>query len=393
MPWPRSCVMRAWIVLLLLPLAGCLGSNTDTTVEAADAYGDVRGTVEREFDYSLFLGITGTEGPLDWAAYEDDLRAHGGQGERFADAFDQDVQNGAFGDGRLGAWVTTHFAYDEDRRLLGGLFTQVAADGAKKALFAPFTGPYAGTPAFATAEGRAMAPSLVDFRVAQQQSEAVLCALITTTEDWRVSSSAAAKAALATQTMQEHMERFPGGELTYYYFPKLAVEDGCPATLETPSNYWTVLHTDLDQYLDPSQPIPTVARIRIDAENGKVVAAEVVPLAIRAPQLVDELLEITDPLLPRGYVTHTVDVEVKQGATLLDLQAYRRAKPAHMLDEKTALRAPDGRIMQSTDFSQALHQYVVEDPDEGTWRFEYTYRSASPQGQHLVELHGAVIYS
>lgn len=388
--------MRAWLVFLLLPLAGCLGGTDDDTSQARMAYDLSQSAVDRKYEYSLFLGVTGTEGTLDWAAYEEDLRAQGGQGARLANAFDQDVPNGRFGDGRLGAWVTTHFAYDEDERLLGGLFTQVTSDGERRGLFAPFTGPYSGTTAFVSAQRLAMHQALgADTLIALQEAQEnpVLCALRTAVDAWDVSSADAARIALDTQAMQDHMARYPEGELTYYYFPRLTVEDGCPATLDVPSNHWIVFHTDLDTYLDPDQDMPSVAKVTIDAQSGDVRAIVTEPLALRAPHLLDTLIEAKDPLLPDGWQVESVDIPVETGADILEIQSFRRLRPAHEVDAETLLRAPDGRPIARQSFDTPLHHYAIEDPQPGTWVFEYRHHSLTPGGEHAVELHGAVVYS
>ncbi len=386
--------MRAWVIVLLLPLAGCFGADPPDTVEAHAAVAASQKAVDAEFEYSLFLGVTGTEGPLDWQAYEEDLMQQGGQPARFAETFDQDMDHGRMGDGRLGAWVTTHFAYDEERRLLGGLYTQAMADGSLHRLFAAYTGPYQGTASFASLSPETAAfDETLDWIQAwqrEQEDAQVLCALVTHTDDWNLSSSQAAKAALATKAFGEHIKEFPEGELTYYYFPQLDVEEGCPATISTPSNHWIVFHTDLDDYLDGGA-MPTVATARIDAASGEVLYVGVEPLALRVPTIIDTVIEATDGVA-EGFLVHSLEIPVYGEASRLQLQALRQTSPLLLQADETLLRDPSGVPVDRADFANALHQYLVDDPAAGTWTFEYRYQGVAP-GDHVVEVRGSVLYS
>lgn len=384
--------MRALWLLLLVPLAGCLGGEPEPGGDARSAYEVSQSAVDDRYEYALFLGVTGTEGDLDWDAYEEDLRAQGGQAARLAEAFDQDVPDEAFGDGELGAWMTTHFAYDSDRRLVGGLFTQVLRDGSRNALLAPFTGPYAGTPTAVSMGHRlAMTESLsaLDQALDAQENEPVLCTLLTNVDQWKVSSKQAAAIAQDTPEVQEHMARYPAGELTYFYFPQLAVEDDCPAELDAPSNHWTVFHTDLDAYL--AGELPTVAKVVIDAANGTIRETSIGPLLIRAPSLLDETIHIQDP--PVGLrQTHTYTATVEEGATLLEWHLYRTERPARVHNDGVALIDPEGRMLDARAFDVPLQRFLIENPIPGTWRMEYDYQPLVPLGQHTLELRGAVLY-
>lgn len=370
-----------WLVLLLVPLAGCMGSGDNADGLARVAYGISQDAVDDRYEYALFLGITGTEGDLDWQAYEADLMAQGGQGAKLAEVFDQDVDNGAFGDGRLGAWMTTHFAYDGERRLVGGLFSQILEDGSRKAMLAPFTGPYQGTPSTAQAA--------LPLALRLQEADPILCTLLTDTQDWKLSSSQAAAIALEDPQMQAHMEAYPDGELTYFYFPRLSVDSDCPETLNATSNHWTVMHTDLDRYLAGERP--TMAQIVIDAANGTVLERSTGPLFIRAPELLDETIRLQDPVIPLAQ-SHVMEAAVAEGGALLEWQVYRTSGPERAVNEQVTLRDPLGRIRDTRAFDVPLHRFVIEDPMEGTWTMEYAYQPVLPLTEHVLELRGAVVY-
>lgn len=394
--------MRAALVIVLaLPaLAGCLGGDAPETSDATDAVRTSHSEADRRYEYVLFLGVTGTEGDLDWALYEDALNGSASPGPAIAHAFDQDRPYGSFADGRLGSWLTTHFAYDEDRRLIGGLYTQILADGTRDAVFASFKGPYAGTTALpelqqaqAAFAHQLAAPAPLGTLDGGDPEESVLCTLKTQTDDWDIDSRRAAEIAVEVPEFRTHLEKYPEGEVTYHYFPGLGVEEGCPATLGASGNHWTIYHTDLDAYLDGDVPAPTAARVKIDAASGEVMDVDVGPLYIRPPLLLETVIESHDPVVPRnGPVAHNVTVPVEPGAHRLELTAYRTEWPEPLFDDETVLRMPDGRIHERTPFDQSLHRYVVDGPAAGEWSLEYRYRSMASDGAHTVEVHGLVQY-
>ncbi len=408
--------------LLLLPLlAGCLGHDAPDTTSAATAFEGSDAAARERFSYTLFLGITGTEGPLDWARYEAALASTGGPGSKLAEGFDQDVPNGALGDGKLGSWLTTHFAYDEENRLIGGYYTQTLADGTRHHVFAPFTGPYAGTTDLPdmihgrqTPTGTALMAQLAPIlptlaavadtvhtngRTAANEPESdtdsdpVLCALRTHTDQWNISSEDAAAIAMADPEFQQHQSNLPGGELSYYYFPSLAVEEGCPVELDVPDNFWAISYTDLDTFLDPEVASPPLYTLVIDAENGHINERRVLPLVLRPPVLIDAVLSATDPVVPATRTqTHTLPILVEEHASRLELHSYRTEHATYMLHDATRLRDPSGRIIETHGFASALHHYEITDPEPGEWRLEYRYQSLTPNGQHKLEVQGAVSY-
>lgn len=400
---------RVAAMLLLAPLlAGCLGGDEPETTGAREAFEVADAAARQRFEYTLFLGITGTEGPLDWGRYEAALNTTAGPGPSLARAFDQDSPYGEMGDGRLGSWLATHFAYDEEERLVGGLYTQVLADGSRRAALAQFSGPYAGTTALpgmlhaqdvrgaATQGSLPVLDALGRFQAeagARAADESVLCALQTHTDGWGLSSADAAAVALADAEFRRHVEALPGGELTYYYFPGLAVDEDCPVELDVPDNFWSVSYTDLDAFLDPTTPSPPLYSLRIDAADGSIGERSLSPLVLRPPTLVSHTLTATDPAVPTtDHHSRTLTIPVDAHASDLRLQVHRTDRAPQTLDDSTRLRDPLGRIIDRTDFQSALHRYEVADPEPGDWVLEYRYRSLTPNGEHALEVHGAVTY-
>ncbi len=369
-------MLRPVAVIALLLLAGCSGSTPEPTSEARDAVAASRDAVHDRFDYLLFLGVTGTEGDLDWDRYEAALMAADDPGKMIAEGFDQDVDNGAPADGRLGSWLTTHFVFDEERRLLGGLYTQYTPERIHS-VYAPFRGPYAGTLAL---------PMLAQTRMAE---ESTLCGLLSDTRSWEVDSKEAMAIARERPIMQAHMEMQPAGEFTYYYFPHLDVEPDCPVKMNTESNYWIISHTDLDEYLDGGTP--TVAEVRIDAETGLVMDEQVRPIYMRPPTVFNELITYEDDL-PGGTTFTNLTVEIPPGATSFDVFAKRNARPTTELAAETRIIAPHGIEQDSQPFTGGQHGYHFEDPMPGVWTITYYHEPLVP-GEHAVEIRGAISYT
>lgn len=410
-------------MLMAILFAGCLGQDPPETIGAKPAYDAAAEDADEKFAYSLFLGITGTEGPLDWNRYESVLANASTTGAQLADGLNQNVPNGAFGDGKLGAWLSTHFAYDEDNYLVGSQFTQVLADGTQTHVFTPFTGPYAGTTAlpnmiqnqhkttqstlqfptpWAAAQPTldAVADHLNQWQLRGTDSEdeipkgeTVLCALRTHTDQWSLSSADAARVALGDPVFRQHMDELKGGELSYYYFPSLAVEEACPAELDVLDNFWAISYTDLDTFLDPKVASPPLYTLIIDAETGKILEKRVLPLVLQPPTILDSEISIEDPLVPTTHKqTHFIEFQVDPNASALELRVTRPQYPTLMLNPDTRLRDPDGRIVEGRSMGQNLHLFDVDAPDPGTWKIEYRYQSLTSQGQHQLALQGIVSY-
>ncbi len=379
--------MRGVLVALIVLLAGCSGSAHQGTMDGAEASAAAADAVAGRFEYLLYLGTTGTEGPLNWTAYEDAMRAAADPGTMIADAFDQDVDNGDAGDGVLGSWLSTHFVFDGERRLLGGLYTQTTTEGSKS-VYAPFRGPYSGTLALPSLHAGTGAKLLAFEMMQNSQGNTTLCGL-TSQADIRIDSATAADIAMQRTVMQEHVANEPNGEFTYYYFPQLGVEANCPATLDVTSNYWIVSHADLDVYLDGG--VPTVAEVIIDAATGEVIDEGLRPVFRPAPTVVDHLIAIQDPLLPAGGPSEDrVMFPVEEGAARLDVTALRTQSPQMERDGYTRLLDPNGLEWGSHPNSRLLHEYAVRDPAPGEWSLEYVSFSLEPNGQHEVHVRGVV---
>ncbi len=384
MKWPVG------VLVIALLLAGCSGPRGDDAYEAKHAATATMDAVTGQFDYLLFLGITATEGPLDWALYEDALRGASDPGSSIADTFDQDTPNGVAGDGRVGSWLSTHFVFDEDRQLLGGLYTQYSAQGVSS-VYAPFRGPYAGTPGLPALQTHGIA-SILAMRAQDEASGSALCGIVSSTQPWAVDSEAAAKIAGGRPLMQAHVAAFPEGEFTYYYFPKLDVEPGCPAKLTTPSNYWVVSHVDLDDYLGGG--VPTVAEVRIDAATGEVTSEAVRPLYYQAPTSFDLAITGTDPVTPRTAPTiRNASFIVDPLVQALDISVARTVSPELERSASTRLLDPSGRVWDSHVFDDDEHGYRIISPAPGRWTLEYIHQAVQPNGAHEIQIHAVASYT
>lgn len=381
--------MRGVLVALIVLLAGCSGSTHAPTMDGAEASAAAAESVQGRFEYLLYLGTTGTEGPLNWTAYEDALRSADDPGTMIADAFDQDVDNGAAGDGALGSWLTTHFVFDGERRLLGGLYTQTTPDGSSS-VYAPFRGPYSGTLALPSLHPDTGTELLAwELTRNMQDGNTTLCGLTSSNHNLHLTSSDAASIAQGRAVMADHVAAEPDGEFTYYYFPELGVEPGCPAELDVRSNYWIVSHADLDVYLDGG--VPTVAEVIIDAATGEVIDEGLRPVFRPAPTVVDHLITIIDPIVPlAGPSEDRVVFPVEPGAVRLDITALRTKAPQLERDGYTRLLDPDGREWGSHPNSRLLHEYAVRDPAAGDWTLEYVSFNVEPNGEHEVHVRGVV---
>ncbi len=371
---------RVLFPVVLLLLAGCSGPTTDDAMGGMAAAKDAADAVAGDFEYLLYLGTTGTEGPLNWTKYEDAMRAAEAPGTHIAEAFDQDVDNGVEGDGALRSWLTTHFVFDSDRRLLGGLYTQTTPD-AVESVYAPFRGPYSGTLALPSLQ-----PDTGMLQLMKSQNpgsgNTTLCGLVSHRDDLHIDSTEAAQIAMGRSIMQAHVEADPAGEFTYNYFPKLDVEPGCPAELTVRSNYWTITHVDLDTYLDGG--VPSMAEVVVDASTGAVLDEGVRPLYQPAPTLIEQVIHIVDPLVPGTRPSEgAVPMEVPPGATSLDVSVHRTMAPTYEREGYTRLMAPDGREW-GVQPPSGLRQYSVRDPMPGTWTLEYVSYAVPSEHELLV---------
>ncbi len=373
------------VLVVALTLSGCASPAISNDVGARDAATASIDAVAGQFDYLLFLGITGTEGPLNWTLYEEALSTSV-LGSSIADAFDQDADNGAAGDGRLGSWLTTHFVFDEDRQLLGGLYTQYSSSGVES-VYAPFRGPYAGTPGLPALQQQDLA------LFSRQADEGpALCGLVSSMDGWDIGSEDAAQIAAQRSLMQAHVAAYPTGEFTYYYFPKLDVEPGCPAELTTRSNYWIISHVDLDEYLEGG--IPTMAEVIIDAATGEVIDESVRPLYQQAPTVYDLTIRDQDPMQPRtAPVTRNASFIVDPLVKTLDINVLRVERPDLERAASTRLLDPSGRVWDSHTFDDAEHAYRVTSPTPGRWTLEYIHKALQPNGVHEVEVHAVATYT
>lgn len=382
--------MKAWVVLLLLPLAGCL----DGPAEGLDAH-EAHAIASRglgDFEYALFLGIAATEGPVDETAYQAALE---GTWASLREAFGPAPQDGVVGDGRAAEWITTHYVWDQESDRAGGLFTQVTPSGVQR-VFLPFTGVYGGAPAtVARTAGGVGGPALLgDLADALGRSDLPdvlaaggdgprLCALETDTDAWALDADAAVRQARGEPSFQEHVAGHPDGQYTYAYMPALSVDPACSdAALE--GNRWTVQHTDLDGHL--AGPGGMAAQVRVDADDGTVLEAGLVRLSLPTVRFVEGRLDIQDPLVPLDEQVHAFSFPVEEGTTRLDLHAIRREVPDAMREASTRLVDPEGKVRSTAAFGSPIHQHAVEAPGEGTWRLEYVYEATMPRGEHRVDV-------
>lgn len=400
-------LMKWLLVCALLVLAGCSGSSDSATSGGLQAASSSDASAQGGYDYALFLGLTGTEGDLNWTAYEDALRDGTDPGATIAEMFDQDVDNGELGDGLLGSWLTTHFIFDEEQQLLGGLYTQYRPDGESLSAFAPFRGPYAGTPELPhqTTQGTPHQPAPgtphpadpTGTRTAwgmlqEMEQEQVLCGLLSSMDDMEVDSHEAARIAAERPIFQEHVADNPDGEYTYYYFPQLGVEEGCAAELTTQSNYWVVSHTDLDAFLTGESA--SVVEVRVDAATGEVLDETVRPLFERPPLRFEHVLTVEDPMVPqtRSHV-HNITVLVTERVERLRIDVLQTERPEGVIDPSTRLRDPAGRILETRSLADPSHTYTVRDAMPGTWKVEYVYQSLKPEGGHTIEATSILSFS